>query len=91
MADLNGKEQAKITETATIAERNAKDIQTLFKITSQMGNELVDTKNKTSRNTYLLTTLIDDKQSVFKWAMMIIAGIVIGGSLVALGISNISI
>lgn len=85
MAELSAEEQAKIHETATKVKRCEEDIQQLYRFYDQLSRDVISTKNQSSQNTNAISILTADKQDLFKWALATIAGLVIIGSLIALG------
>jgi len=89
MGELSEEEKALIQQTATETKRNAQDIQVLFTLLKEVETSAIKHASAIQNHTDLLKTIIDDKQSVFKWALGVIASLVVIGSATALGVSNL--
>ena len=88
MAELTAEERALIHNLAAKVDRNSSDIQKIWKL-HQHNHDIIGRQGAEIRHLLRIAKILtSDKQSVFKWAMGVIAAFVIAGSSAALLVSH---
>lgn len=86
MAGLSGDDIKQLHVACANLKRAMEDVRVLVATTQTNHNEIVILQQKVLVQEELILQLLDDKQSMFRWAMGMLGLFVVAASFVALGI-----